>query len=137
MPQIQWSSNYAIGVKEIDTQHQELVNNLNQLLEACAQGKGKEAINEMIGFLGEYVSFHFATEERFMKQWNYPDAPAHIQEHRNFIQTVDHLRREIAQETIGPGTVIKVNRIVTDWLINHIIKVDTKLGAFLKKNKVE
>ncbi len=137
MPQIQWSANYAIGVKEIDAQHQELVNKLNELLEACAQGKGKEAINGMVDFLGEYVSFHFATDERFIKQSNYPEAPYHIQEHRNFVQTVEKLKEQIAQETIGPGTVVTVNRTVTDWLINHILKVDTKLGTFLKKNKVE
>lgn len=52
---IEWNDKLAIGNSEIDGQHKELFTKFNVLLEACKQGKGKEEVNTLLSFLGEYV----------------------------------------------------------------------------------
>jgi hemerythrin len=32
------------------------------------------------------------------------------------------------------SVIVKANRIVVDWLINHITKMDKKIGEFVKDN---
>ena len=52
---IKWSPEYAIDVEIIDNQHKELFNAVNNLLEACSQGKGKEEAGKILQFLENYV----------------------------------------------------------------------------------
>ncbi len=129
---IEWTEDLAVGSREIDDQHKELFKMINQMLEACNQGKGKEVLNELLGFLEKYVVTHFDTEENLMKRYNYPDYLNHTIHHEQFIQSFQELKNEMA--TTGPGThiVIMTNRIVVGWLNSHIRNVDKLLGAFLK-----
>ena len=129
---IEWTEDLAVGFKEIDDQHRELFTMINRMLEACNQGKGKEVLDEILGFLENYVVIHFGTEERLMQQYNYPDYASHKKHHEQFIQSFTKLKQEMA--TTGPGThiVIMTNRTVVGWLNSHIRNVDKLLGAFLK-----
>lgn len=129
---IEWTEDLAVGSKEIDDQHKELFRMINQMLEACNQGKGKEVLEEILGFLEKYVVIHFGTEERLMQQYNYPDYSGHKNHHEQFIKSFMDLKKEMA--TTGPGThiVVMTNRTVVGWLNSHIRNVDKLLGAFLK-----
>lgn len=129
---IQWTEDLAVGVKDIDHQHQELFRMINQMLEACNQGKGKTVLTELLGFLENYVVDHFGTEERLMQQYDYPDYLSHKNHHQQFIKSFMELKNEMA--TTGPGThiVVMTNRVVVGWLNSHIRNVDKLLGTFLK-----
>lgn len=129
---IEWTEDLAVGAKEIDDQHKELFRMVNQMLEACTQGKGKEVLTEMLKFLEDYVVTHFGTEERFMQQYGYPEYLSHKKHHEQFINSFQELKKEMA--ATGPGThlVIMTNRTVVGWLNSHIRNVDKQLGAFLK-----
>ena len=129
---IQWTEDLAVGVREIDEQHKELFRMINQMLEACNQGKGKSVLTELLGFLENYVVDHFGTEEKLMQQYDYPDYLSHKDHHGQFIKSFKELKDEM--EKTGPGThiVIMTNRVVVGWLNSHIRNVDKLLGAFLK-----
>lgn len=129
---IEWTEDLAVGMPEIDAQHQELFRKIDQLLGACIQCRGKEVVGETIQFLGDYVIEHFGNEERYMKQFNYPESADHIKQHRQFIESFEELKKKF--ESDGPGThiVIMTNRAVVGWLNSHIRKVDKLLGEFLK-----
>ena len=129
---IEWTEDLAVGAKEIDDQHKELFAMINQMLDACNQGKGKQVLNKILGFLENYVVNHFGTEERLMRQYDYPDYASHKNHHEQFIQSFMGLKKEM--EATGPGThiVIMTNRTVVAWLNSHIRNVDKRLGAFLK-----
>lgn len=129
---MKWDENLATGIAEIDSQHRELIERVNKLLEACTQGKGKEEVGGVIKFLGDYVVTHFGTEERYMAQYAYPEAAAHKRQHDDFVKTFTDLKSQF--EAGGPSLqfVTRVNRTVVDWLINHISKSDKALGVYLK-----
>ncbi|OEH84922.1 hypothetical protein BHU72_06945 [Desulfuribacillus stibiiarsenatis] len=132
---LRWSPDLAVGHDTIDEQHQELVRQINLLLDACNQGKGKGTVNEIISFLEKYVVDHFGMEEEQMLKYDYPHYTAHKAQHTKFIETFLAVKEQIQKSAVGPHTAIEVNQIVVDWLIDHINKVDRELGKFLRNVK--
>ncbi|MEN3185247.1 MAG: bacteriohemerythrin [Atribacterota bacterium] len=130
---LEWSGRYAIGVSEIDRQHRELFQTMNRLLNACSQGSGKDVLPEVFDFLGRYVVEHFATEERYMEQYDYPALPMHRKIHQDFVKTFLGFREKAEAEGPGLGLVVQVNQVLVDWLKNHILNVDQEMGKFLQK----
>lgn len=133
---IRWTPNLAVGVAKIDEQHKMLFQKVNELINACNQGKGKDAVAELIGFLGDYVVFHFRDEEKLMQAHNYPDYAKHKSLHDEFIKGLGELHDELEREGPGLGLVLKTNQVVVDWLINHISKTDKAVGKFLQKKGI-
>ncbi|OEF95869.1 bacteriohemerythrin [Desulfuribacillus alkaliarsenatis] len=130
-----WNPALSVGHDLIDEQHQELIRQINQLLEACNQGKGKATVNEIVAFLEDYVVNHFGMEEEQMQKYNYPEYDKHKAQHTKFIEIFTELKQEMQQDGVGPHTAIKINQIVVDWLVQHITKVDKALGAYLQQVK--
>ncbi|HHV92957.1 MAG TPA: hemerythrin family protein [Firmicutes bacterium] len=131
---IKWTPNLAIGIKKIDDQHKVLFERINDLIEACNQGKGKDTVAELITFLKDYVVFHFRDEQQIMLDYKYPEYEAHKKLHDGFVDSLKELNKELEEKGPGLALVLKTNRLVVDWLINHISKVDTQLAAYIKKD---
>jgi hemerythrin len=131
MMRIEWTPDLAVGSGVIDAQHQELYRRINQLFEACSQGKGKETVGSTLQFLSDYVVTHFGNEEGYMVKHGYPEYARHKKLHAQFINSLQQLQDEFNREGAGVALVIKTNQVVVEWLNNHIRRVDTKLGAFL------
>lgn len=129
---IQWSEDLATGLPRIDAQHQELFGRINNLLEACNKGKGKEEVRTVIKFLEDYVVTHFAEEERHMVNFRYPAYQQHKSEHLAFLEKFSKLKDHLESDGIGLTTVITTNQLLVDWLKNHIRRIDKDLGSFLK-----
>ena len=61
----------------IDQQHKQLIDAINNLLQACSTGKGRAEIAKTTKFLYDYTQKHFRDEERLQMQYRYPDYPNH------------------------------------------------------------
>ncbi|MBI2264078.1 MAG: hemerythrin family protein [Armatimonadetes bacterium] len=127
-----WTEDLAVGVAEIDNQHKELFQRINNLLEATSQRRGKEELDGVLKFLEDYVVVHFGTEEKFMTLHGYPEYHPHREQHGNFIMDLRNLKKQYATEGATSYLVIQVQSRVCDWLRNHIAKIDKALGSFLK-----
>ena len=53
----------STGVDSVDSQHQELIQRINELHAACLAGTAKDELLKLLGFLGEYAQSHFSHEE--------------------------------------------------------------------------
>ena len=129
---IEWRDSLSIGVEAIDNQHKELLLRFDSLLNACQAGRGVEELKKVQVFLGEYVNTHFNDEEALQRQHRYPGYEAHHAEHVYFIEQINKLKSETDKEGFFTHNVVETNNMLLKWLLNHISKVDTKLGAFLK-----
>ncbi len=131
-----WKESLSVKVAEIDNQHKELFNRINNLLDACAQGRGREEIKRTLDFLSDYVITHFGTEEKLMNKHNYPDYASHKERHEQFKKEFAELKMKIEKEATGLLTTLGTNHLLIDWWLNHIGKVDKTLGAFLSGKSV-
>lgn len=130
---ITWDESYETHVNEIDEQHKTLVSILNKLHEAMHQGKGKEILGNVFTELLNYTVYHFQTEEGFMKKLHFPDSVNHIKEHKKLTDTALTLNEKFnAGEAMITSEVLM---FLKNWLTNHILVSDKKLGAYLLSNK--
>lgn len=131
---MKWTESLSVGNELIDSQHKEWIRRINELLEACSQKKGKEKIDESMQFVKDYTVKHFGAEEDLMRNYKYPDYIVHKQIHENFVKEVNELDEKIKKEGVNLSTIMLLNKKLVDWVINHINKVDKKLGEYIRNN---
>jgi hemerythrin len=124
---IRWTSALAIGVPDLDAQHEELFRRVDRLHDAMLARDRAEA-GELIRFLQSYVAEHLAAEERLMRETRYPDEANHLAEHASFAAEIDDLAETLADEGVTPRLVLRLAREVSGWLQNHICTTDVALG---------
>lgn len=131
---IEFDKSLETGNELIDSQHKELIDRVNKLLDACAVGKEKNVAVKTLDFLMDYTEVHFADEEKLQAEHNYPALEAHKGEHAKFVKAVDELR-EMLEEEEGPteAFVEAVKKNVVDWLLNHIQGWDKKVAEFVRQ----
>jgi len=133
---IEWRNDLSTGIDKIDSQHKELISRVNLLFESCGKGRAKEEVKETLKFLQDYVVVHFGTEEDFMSKYGYPDISDHKAKHKAFIADFLVLKNQFETQGANLTLITRTNKVVVDWLIQHIGNVDKKLGAFLKTKSV-
>jgi len=131
---IVWNDDYLTGVERIDEQHQVLVNTLNEANARLAHGVNRDILEQITRDLLSYALYHFETEEGLMADYGYADqagrdSELHHQEHRGFSQKVVAIR-----EGLKDGQLVSREDLLgflNNWLVNHILNTDKKLGRFL------
>ena len=125
---IKWNDSLATGVRQIDLQHQELIEIINELEAAHAAGRRVEALGEIIPRLRAYVLFHFGTEESLMATVAAPaHAAKHLQQHEEFATRVAKLDSHRA-------TAADLDDLIgylEHWLVEHIMKTDHEMGRLI------
>ena len=130
---IEWNENYGIGVVEIDLQHQELFRHFGNLLDACKEGRGNKEVFRLFKFLDDYVVQHFAAEEKLQRQSGYPGYELHKLEHEKFKHQLKDLEQEFTLDNKGIYLVVATNKVMVEWLIEHITKRDRDISSYLKE----
>lgn len=130
---IKWNDRMTVKVRQFDDQHKQLVAMVHKLNEAMKKGEGNKVIGDILMGLVGYADSHFKDEEAMMQKHNYPDYPAHKQIH-------DDLRKKVGEVIVafeqGRAVPAEIMAFLSDWLINHIMKVDKKYGEYFSKKGI-
>jgi hemerythrin len=129
-----WRDDFATGVAEIDEQHMILVHTLNEAAVKLKHDTSQETLEQITQDLLSYALYHFETEEELMQQYGYADATGdaadqHLSQHRAFSAKVVSVR-----DGLKSGMKITASDLLdflNNWLVNHILNTDKKLGAFI------
>ncbi|AAM23555.1 hemerythrin [Caldanaerobacter subterraneus subsp. tengcongensis MB4] len=132
---IKWTESLSVGNETIDSQHKELIQKINDVLEACNRQHGKEKVVEVMQFLKDYTVKHFKDEENLMKKYQYPMYEEHKKIHEDLVKKVEDLDERIKREGVSLSVVMTVNKTLVDWFVNHISKEDKKVGEYIKNRK--
>lgn len=127
---VEWSNSLSTGIEWQDRQHKELFRRMNSLMDAMDHGRGKDEVGRLFKFLDEYFVSHFDAEEQVMHRYDYPGALAHISEHTKLIEDISKLKDEFSAGSTT-SIVIKTQRRVVDWFINHIGEVDKVFARYV------
>lgn len=126
-----WSDKYSVGVIELDNQHKELVNILNEIFDAMSAGKSNEALGRIISKLVNYTRIHFSTEEKYMQKYNYPGYSAQKREHDAFIEKIQNFQKDFNSGKLTLS--LDVSSFLKNWLIQHISGEDKKYESFFNQ----
>lgn len=131
MPLINWNDLYATGIAEIDQQHQQLFQAVNDLFEGIQQGHAREQIGKTIDFLVDYARSHFQAEEEFMRSHGFDGLAAHRTEHELLLQEAVLFRAQFLANSASVRPM-EVARFLSDWLTHHIQRMDFQYANFVK-----
>jgi len=131
-PEFTWDESLAVGVKEIDDQHREIIRLVSELAAAMRAGQGQDEIRNLMVFLNDYIVEHFGYEEIYMKKYRYPAYRDHKREHLNFIQEFAALKYAYQPGDASRAFAGQLQERLVRWLQEHVGSVDRKMAEFLK-----
>ncbi len=132
---IEWSSDFALGIDEIDTQHMALVGMINAL-DVGAHGEGGQVnMRSLLDELKNYVADHFGFEERLMGGGGCSaDLVArHFGEHAYFRSVLRDLTADF--ESGRRGITVALIEYLVHWLLHHIAVVDRAMAQQLSASE--
>ncbi|WP_421902457.1 bacteriohemerythrin [Maridesulfovibrio sp.] len=131
MSMLMWSDSLSVSIAEIDEQHKGLVEMVNRVHDLLVSGESaRPQVLEVIEDMRRYSVEHFGTEERYMDQYEYPEAPAHKLKHQEFIDKVTEIESGCAAGTCV--LTMDILNYLSEWLVTHINDTDKKMGEFLR-----
>jgi hemerythrin len=135
----EWTESLSVGIDEIDTQHKEIFRIVAEFIASAGNNNDCEELAKVMKFLEEYVVVHFALEENFMVQCNYPPKLLlhHEEQHTDFWEHFNELKDEFIASGPSEFFLTRFKMLLYDWLVNHIHKVDKALGEFVRSKGAE
>ena len=131
MALIMWNSRFETSLVEFDQHHKHLVELINKVAELTGKRESTGDINEVLVELVSYTQYHFAAEEKWMQEHQYPEYAKQHAEHEALLQSVGVYMKRFEKENII-GITDELLSFLKQWLLNHIIASDCKMGAFAK-----
>jgi len=128
-----WSTDLEIGIPVIDSQHQRIVDYINQVEHAQqhhSQGELLEVLDELV----DYTLSHFAFEESLMEEAGYPFFKAHKKVHQLFTKRVAGFQE---RAKTGEDVTNELMHVLKAWLVNHIKRDDKDYSDTVRTNMVE
>ncbi len=129
MQKVNWEPNMEVWIGIIDEQHKMLIDMINEAYSYFMEWKELDII-DLEKKLWDYASYHFETEENLMNEISYPAKDEHLDEHFIFIWEISKIRWEWNDDE---EIAMNVIRFLTEWLCNHIFKIDMKLWKYYKE----
>ena len=132
-----WREEYAFGHATLDTERKNLLADMN----ALARAVNVSALNLTAPLLAQiqFAATHdFTIEEELMQEDEYPFRDLHIRQHQRFFEYFGELRREIELgEENRVYLAFRVRRLLTGWLINHILSADRHYNHYRDSRRRE
>jgi hemerythrin len=132
--EIIWIDAYSVGVKQLDFQHQTILNELNKLYLTFESTSESEDLMIILKDLMDYANVHFSTEEQLLEKYNYHDLESQKNEHRLYQQKIDGFIQRY--ETEGHQVILETIEFLADWWMGHIQGCDKEYTRFLNNNGV-
>jgi hemerythrin len=127
---LHWDHSFLVNFEIIDTQHKGLVDMTNELILGCESGQVTQDVLfiKTLRKAVEYAQVHFTTEEKYMRQVNYPDFAVHKKEHEAFVSEVAKQLKAFEENRNDPAVLVG---FLKDWLFTHIAVSDKKYAPYL------
>lgn len=132
-----WDDSIATGHAIIDLQHKQFFAVLYDFAEALEQGRGANELRKLLVFLKYYGEWHFGKEEDSVACCNCPMAGQNIDAHKQYMVTIDALLQQIRESGTSEELAMSSYEKLTDWLVNHIMKIDKINAEYINSHKDE
>ena len=124
-----------IGDEEADRQHREIFEKYDEIMDAVRAQRGRGHLLRLLEQLEQCARTHFATEKQLFDAYGYPDAAAHLEEHRHFTIELWTLKSTVRDEDVLEETVRQTVKSLVSWLSHHVSKTDVAAGEFIRQRK--
>lgn len=131
MTPVAWDPAWSMGDPSLDRHHHELLEQMERLTQAMADGRPDVEMQRTLLLLATTVGSHFKEEEELMTRSGFPDLERHQQLHHDLRNHVKHLLATFRQEPNRAAHAL-LEFLVT-LQIKHIAQEDWKLAGHLRQ----
>ncbi|MCI5584857.1 MAG: hemerythrin domain-containing protein [Lachnospiraceae bacterium] len=121
---------YLTGIPQVDEEHTrifELAEQAYQLLQDEHRYDKYDDLVHLVEELKSYTKYHFEHEEEYMESIDYQAIFIQRAQHKAFIQKLDEF--EVDEDgSEHQDSIIELLDLITEWLIEHIVKMDKLIG---------
>ena len=130
MSLIEWRKEFETGIADVDHEHRELVDLINELHEALRVDADRDTISNFLGEVFARISAHFALEETVMRKHRYDEYEAHKAEHEKLLDEIrDIMDAHEASDSADYQSTLSTT--IRDWFVNHFKNKDARLHRLL------
>lgn len=126
----EFSDKFLTGIEQIDREHRrlfEIADELYQLKGEAFIPDKYDNIRHILEGLREYTLTHFEHEEEYMRSIGYKRMFTQVSQHNALRETICGWDLDAIDEN-QEGAIEEMLRIVTDWLVDHILNEDKRIG---------
>ena len=129
-----WKSRYSVGVREMDKQHQVIMQHLNELHEELLGGKINQTVIRLSDDLVSLAIEHFTAEEKLMESTQFPGLAEHRASHQWLLAKVRDFTAR--QESGDPSAYCQFMYFVREWMTRHMEKEDQRYAPWLAEHGI-
>ena len=116
MQALAWQAHYDTGLPQIDAEHRDLLELINQL-DHDRNEISPRSLGHQLAALDRFIRAHFEHEQALMAEAGYALIGAHRQLHNVFCRRLDQYReRHRRGENIG----MELHAMLQRWVVDHI-----------------
>jgi len=120
-----WNEAYSLHIKEIDSQHKRWVGLIQELNEAIVGCLVEQELERIFDEIFEFTKLHFATEEKYFKEFNYEGAAMHVAAHRAFLERLAKLQSQMHKNNKFQIS-LELAAMLELWVAEHVLQIDKK-----------
>ncbi|MCK9202639.1 MAG: hemerythrin domain-containing protein [Burkholderiales bacterium] len=117
---MEWKTEYATGIHNIDQQHRKILEFLTQFEGLSAGSADPVEVHRLIARTRAFMEIHFCTEEALMLLVPHTDSAVHRAEHRYVLENLadleDQSRLEVGKDELLP--------LMRHLLFDHVLGSD-------------
>jgi len=126
---IEWKDSYSVGIADVDYEHRQMIDMINELHERLSRTTETVDATVSLGEILRGISAHFALEERFMHEHRYDQFSQHKGAHE---QLLDEIRDIMDGYEADPENSSKrLSRQLDLWFTEHCKTHDARLHKML------
>jgi len=127
MSLIEWKDSFSVGVAAVDLEHRELIELINELHERIGAAADNDMTLAMLGEIYAQISAHFALEEKYMRESEYPQFPQHKEDHEELLDELRDIMDRV--EDLGRYDADELSQELGRWFSEHFRTHDALLHA--------
>lgn len=124
-----WDNSYSVHNAKIDEQHKKLFKLAAKVEVVSDRSVSKNEVKELLAEFFNYMKDHFNDEEKYMQLIGYPNLEEHRKIHKEIIQTMINLIKDIKSTN---DLKEKLYIVAKKWLLEHILYEDMKVEKWRK-----
>ena len=123
-PPASWHDDLRLGYAPIDHIHEEFVVLVDALLVAT-----DERVAAALAAVHVHSCEHFASEDQWMQEPDFPARECHADEHAAVLQSMEVVTRRVAGGDFEAGR--HLGRALADWFPGHAVYLDSALAHWM------
>ncbi|EDO8400917.1 bacteriohemerythrin [Campylobacter jejuni] len=126
-----WDKTFSVHNAKIDEQHKKLFELAGKVEYLIDKPVYKDDVKALLAEFFNYMKDHFNDEEKYMKLIGYPDLEEHKRIHKEIIQSMIELIKNIKSTN---DLKEKLYLAVKKWLLEHILYEDMKVEQYRRSS---